>query len=83
MPGLCRRRDLGSAVAFSAQGVTQPAGPSAKLPLMNHSQAIPDANDNAASASPAAMYQSSAALKLRDSELKRSRHTGPVLPRRR
>ena len=56
--------------------------PSAKSPLMNHSHAIPDASDSAASASAAAMCQSSAARKLPDSDVMRSRHTGPVTPRR-
>jgi hypothetical protein len=56
--------------------------PSVKSALMNHTQAIPDASESAASASPVVMYQSSAARRLPAFATRRSRHIGPVGPRR-
>jgi hypothetical protein len=58
------------------------SAPSGKSAVMNHSQAIPDASDSAASASPVVTYQSSAARRLPDSVARRSRHIGPAAPRR-
>ena len=76
VPHVGGRLQLGTGFPSESSAAASHRAPSEKSLLMNHNQAIPEAMESAASASPVARCQSSAAFRLPNSGVRRSCHAG-------